>query len=132
MTARALLAEARTIARRLNGSVAHGAHQGDRYEREVCGKQMADAARMLTALAAAIEAQPDSEAADDALFDAARALLESRSSTFKARNGRDCGIQDEHGEKMWIVPFEEMLALEDAVEAAADAARGEPREGDSE
>ena len=51
------------------------------------------------------------------VFEAARNLIASRSSTFKARNGRDVGIQDDSGEKMWIVPFDEMLELEAALTA---------------
>jgi hypothetical protein len=48
---------------------------------------------------------------------AAKAVIETRKSTFRARNGRDIGIQDEHGEKMWIVPFDAMAELEAATEA---------------
>jgi hypothetical protein len=42
---------------------------------------------------------------------AAKGLIESKTSTFRARNGRDVGIEDEHGEKCWIVPFDKMDAL---------------------
>ncbi|NGP19321.1 hypothetical protein [Devosia aurantiaca] len=52
------------------------------------------------------------------LLEAAEHIVASRSDTYKARNGRDMGIQDESGEKMWIVPFEEMLALEAVIAKA--------------
>lgn len=48
---------------------------------------------------------------------AANGIIEAKTSTFRARNGRDVGIQDEHGEKCWIVPFEAMDLLEAAIEA---------------
>ncbi len=51
---------------------------------------------------------------------AAKALIASRSSTYKARNGREVGIEDESGEKMWIVPFNEMDELEAAIEDGYD------------
>lgn len=57
-------------------------------------------------------------ASQEALREAARDLIHSRSSQFRARNNRMVGIQDEHGEKCWIVPFDEMLALEVALDAA--------------
>lgn len=58
-----------------------------------------------------ISAAPD-------FIDAARDIVASRSSTFKARNGRDVSIQDDSGEMCWIVPFDEMLALESAIAKA--------------
>ena len=47
---------------------------------------------------------------------AATVLIESKTSTFRARNGRDVGVEDEHGEKCWIVPFDKMDALIAALE----------------
>lgn len=46
---------------------------------------------------------------------AACSLIAARFSTFKAKNGRDVGVQDTNGEKMWLVPFDEMAALERAM-----------------
>lgn len=51
----------------------------------------------------------------EALREAAADLIASRSSTFRAGNNRQVGIQDESGEKMWIVPFDAMHALEQAI-----------------
>jgi hypothetical protein len=48
---------------------------------------------------------------------AAKELIDAKTSTFRARNGRDVGIEDEHGEKCWIVPFDKMDALIAALEA---------------
>ena len=50
---------------------------------------------------------------------AAKELVESKSSTIRARNGRHVGVEDECGEKMWIVPFTAMDQLEAALEADA-------------
>ena len=47
---------------------------------------------------------------------AAKELIESKESTYRARNGRDVGIEDESGEKCWIVPFDKMDALIAALE----------------
>lgn len=47
--------------------------------------------------------------------DAAEAIISSRSSTYKARNGRVMSIEDDSGEMCWIVPFDEMYALEIAL-----------------
>lgn len=46
---------------------------------------------------------------------AAKAVIEGRSSTFRARNGRDVGIQDDSGEMCWIISHEDMAALEGAL-----------------
>lgn len=68
--------------------------------------------------------KPESEAnarmiaATPGLAEAAKGVLESRAATFKARNGRRMGIEDESGEAMWIVPFDEMAALEAAIAKA--------------
>jgi hypothetical protein len=61
---------------------------------------------------------------------AARELIESRITNFSARNGKKVGIQDENGEKCWIVPDERMNALEGAIEAnkECDAAPQPPSE----
>lgn len=52
------------------------------------------------------------------LAEAAVALVAAKQSTFKAKNGRDVGIEDDSGEKMWIVPFDEMFALEELLKEA--------------
>lgn len=51
-----------------------------------------------------------------AISDAAKGIISSRSSTCKARNGRLMNIEDDNGEMCWIVPFDEMHALETALE----------------
>lgn len=53
----------------------------------------------------------------DALSEAARDLISSRTDTFRAGNNRQVGIQDDSGEKCWIVRFDEMAALEKALSA---------------
>lgn len=51
------------------------------------------------------------------LVEAAKAVADQKFETFKARNGRDVGVQDDRGEKCWIVPFEAMWELERALAA---------------
>lgn len=46
----------------------------------------------------------------------AKKLLASKFWTYKARNGRDVSVEDEHGEKCYIVPSHAIEALEDAIE----------------
>lgn len=58
-----------------------------------------------------ISATPD-------LFSAAKDIISSRSSTFKARNGRQVSVQDDSGEMVWLVPFDALLALEAAIAKA--------------
>lgn len=58
----------------------------------------------------------------DAMAEAIREVLANKTATFKARNGREVGIQDDNGEKCWIVPHEPMGALEAALSTA-------PRDG---
>jgi hypothetical protein len=53
----------------------------------------------------------------DAVIDAAREVDNSKFDTYKARNGRDCGIEDQSGEKCFIVPHEPILKLAQAVQA---------------
>lgn len=54
----------------------------------------------------------------EAVLEAAKDIIASRSSTYKAKNGRVMGIEDDSGEMMWIVPFDEMAALEAALTSA--------------
>ena len=46
-------------------------------------------------------------------------VFDNRRSTFTARNGRKVGIQDDSGEKCWIVPFDDMADLERALATEA-------------
>jgi hypothetical protein len=48
---------------------------------------------------------------------AAKEVIEAKMSTYHTRNGRDVSIEDERGEKCWIVPFEVMDLLAAALEA---------------
>jgi len=60
------------------------------------------------------------------IIEAAKDVVSSKVSDFKARNGKMVGIQDDSGEKMWIVPFDEMFELEAALAASpSDAERQE-------
>ncbi|MEZ2220715.1 hypothetical protein [Rhizobium sp. RCC_161_2] len=59
------------------------------------------------------------------IIEAAKDVVSSKVSNFKARNGKMVGIQDDAGEKMWIVPFDEMFELESALSAPSDAERHE-------
>ena len=47
--------------------------------------------------------------------EAARAVLERMSSTYKTRNGREVGIEGADGEKCWIVHSDDIAALERAL-----------------
>lgn len=60
---------------------------------------------------AAASASPD-------LNKAAQELVEARCSTYRARNGREIGVEDSSGEKVWLVPFDVMAALEAALVSA--------------
>jgi hypothetical protein len=61
---------------------------------------------------------------------AARDLIASRFDTYRAGNNRQVGIQDDSGEKCWIVPFDAMHALEAALSSpqptAADTGLATP------
>jgi hypothetical protein len=46
---------------------------------------------------------------------AARGVIDAMFSTYKAKNGREVGIEDKSGEKCWIVPFDAMFELETAL-----------------
>lgn len=49
---------------------------------------------------------------------AAKDIISSRSSTYKARNGKVMSIEDDSGEMVWLVPFDALLALEAAIAKA--------------
>lgn len=53
------------------------------------------------------------------LHRAARDLIDQRFSTYRAGNGRDVGVQDENGEKVWLVPHDPMYALEALLDGPA-------------
>ena len=59
-----------------------------------------------------------------ALRDAAKELLAGMSSTFRARNGRDVGIEADDGEKCWIVHSDLITGLEAALSRHADQGEG--------
>ncbi|MBO9380305.1 hypothetical protein GG804_26420 [Sphingomonas histidinilytica] len=52
---------------------------------------------------------------ETALGEAVRELLARMSSTYKARNGREVGIEGDDGEKCWIVHSDQIAALEVAL-----------------
>ena len=52
---------------------------------------------------------------------AAKDVIDAKFSTYRARNGRDVGVEDEGGEKCWIVPSDLMSILEGALEAEPSA-----------
>lgn len=72
---------------------------------------------LLTALESGRPAS-NTPGAPTALASAARAVIYQRFSTYKARNGREVGIQDSSGEMCWIVPFDAIAGLERALSAA--------------
>ena len=51
------------------------------------------------------------------LVQAATDILANKFSTFKARNGRNVGVQGDDGEMCWIVHSDDMFALETALTA---------------
>src|SRR6185312_4635837 len=69
----------------------------------------------------AIAAWNHRPAVEAEVVEAARELLAARFETFKARNGRMVGVQDDSGEKVWLAPFDEMAALEHALTSSAPA-----------
>lgn len=75
---------------------------------------MGDARAALEAAASHLAPAPD--AVEAAVLAAATAeVTEQKFSTYKAKNGREVGIEDDNGEKCWIVPFDVMHALEAAL-----------------
>ncbi|UXO93966.1 hypothetical protein Pan3_44 [Pseudanabaena phage Pan3] len=55
------------------------------------------------------------------LVEAARELLAAKASTYKARNGRDVGIEADDGEMCWIVHSDQIFRLEMALAKAGAA-----------
>lgn len=74
--------------------------------------------------------------ADARLIEAARAVIEGKFSTYRARNGRQVGVEGDDGEKVWLVHSEPMSELESAYAAMKDNRRPAPlsaeREADGE
>ena len=71
--------------------------------------------RYADAIVAALQSPPP-VVSGKALVTAARDLLAGMSSTYKARNGREMGIEADDGEKCWIVHSDLIAALEGALE----------------
>jgi hypothetical protein len=61
----------------------------------------------------------------EALAEAGQAILDRMSSTFKARNGRDVGIEADDGEKCWIVHSDDIEALRTALSNLREGQGGE-------
>lgn len=68
---------------------------------------------------------PSLEVADHGLLEAvalaASNVLIQRFSTYRAKNGRDVGVEDADGEKVWLVPFAVMFDLDAAIAALPPA-----------
>ena len=93
----------------------------------------AEVERLLTAdrenselLEAAIEGQSYWQARAERVEGAAQAVIDRMSSTYKARNGREVGIQGEDGEKCYIVHSDEIHALEAVLADAQQTQKPEP------
>jgi len=57
------------------------------------------------------------------LKEAGQAIIDRMSSTYKARNGREIGIEGDDGEKCWIVHSDQIAALQGALQPATIADR---------
>lgn len=77
-------------------------------------------------LEAAIEGQSYWQARAERVEGAAQAVIDRMSSTYKARNGREVGIQGEDGEKCYIVHSDEIHALEAVLADAQQTQKPEP------
>lgn len=62
------------------------------------------------------------EADNRRLREAAKQVLDRMSSTYKARNGREVGVQGDDGEKCWIVHSDDIEALRAAISRATHRA----------
>lgn len=63
--------------------------------------------------------------ADNALMEAAKDVVDRAFDHYRARNGRMCSIEGDDGEKCWIVPFDAMEDLRQAL-TSSPAAEVEP------
>ncbi|MGE4322437.1 MAG: hypothetical protein AB7E60_05350 [Sphingobium sp.] len=77
-------------------------------------------------LCATVLSSPTPTSANNALREAAQAVLDHRFSTYRARNGREVGIQGDDGEKVWLVHSDQMFDLGQALASspAADPVAG--------
>ncbi len=60
-------------------------------------------------------------AAAPELLEAAQTIIAQMSGTYKARNGREMGVEAEDGEKCWIVHSDDILTLEIAIKKAVQS-----------
>lgn len=61
-------------------------------------------------------ASPKTTDSVDAVREAAQGVIDNKFSTYKARNGREVGIQGDDGEKVWLVHSDYIHALEAALQ----------------
>ncbi|WP_257541215.1 hypothetical protein [Sphingobium sp. CFD-1] len=79
---------------------------------------------------AAWNRRPTPSIADNALTEAAKDVVDRAFGHYRARNGRMCSIEGDDGEKCWIVPFDAMEDLRQAL-TSSPAAEAEPVAGDA-
>lgn len=82
------------------------------FPREPVGTNLLTAAQAQAMMLHLMEGLP---AGDDALLAAAQGVIDNKFSTYKARNGREVGIQADDGEMCWIVHSDDIYALEAAL-----------------
>ncbi len=68
---------------------------------------------------AALAAIPSQAGEVERLRAAATELLAAKFSTYRARNGREVGVEADDGEKCWIVHIDQIAALEAALSPSA-------------
>lgn len=79
-----------------------------------------------------VEALEPALPALEAAREAGSAVIDRKASTYKARNGREVGIQGDDGEMCWIVHSDEITQLEAAttqMEAAIRSLKGQSNAG---
>ncbi len=60
----------------------------------------------------------------EGLLEAAKAVRDERFSTYRAKNGREVGIEDDNGEMVWLVDHETMHALDAALTDYGESQNG--------
>ena len=70
-------------------------------------------------LATALRAQSEEEVEREALREAARELSDRAFRQYRARNGKMCSIEGDDGEACWIIPWDAMDDLRQALERRA-------------